>query len=83
MKRAIYFIGSVLWFAFAVAFGVFAWSLVDPDQGAAGGGVSLPFTNVILGLVHFTGLIAATGLCLLLGISLGTRACVPRRNSVG
>ena len=69
-KRAIFLIGGILWFLFALGFAGFLFSYIVQGAGWEFFGPTISSESIGLGLVHVVGLFTAIVLCFSIGAGL-------------
>jgi len=70
MKRAMFLIGGLCWFLFALGFGCFLVQYVAQGAGLQFFGLGFSSGSVLTGLVHLVGMVMASGLCFAIGVGL-------------
>jgi hypothetical protein len=76
VRAAVFLVGGLLWFAFALIFVFFVVQYVSEGAGLQFFAISVSSSSVLLGLVHVLGFLAAAGLCFVVGIGLFAQGLV-------
>ena len=76
MKRAMFFIGGMLWLCFALGFGALLIRYISGGAGVQLFDGPVSSSSVLLGLVHLVGFGAAILLCFAIGAGLCGRGIV-------
>ena len=79
LKSTVMVIAGVIWILFAVLFGLFLLQYLVGGAGLQAFGFYFAVSSftVLVGLVHFTGFIAAVCLCLAIGMGILLHGLVP------
>jgi len=83
VKSSMMVIAGVCWLAFALLLCFFLFQYLVGGAGLQVFGFFFPVssTTVLVGLVHFTGFVAAAGLCFVIGVGLCAHGIVPAPES--
>lgn len=78
-KRILYVVGGMLWFLFALGFGLILVAYVTGGAGLQIFGGLISSGSVLLGLVHVTGFVAAIVICFAIGAGLCAHGLVSKK----
>jgi hypothetical protein len=74
LRKALFLSGAFCWLLFAVGFGVLLVVYVSKGAGVQFFGWSFSSGSVLIGLVHVSGLMFASGLCFVVAAGLWVRS---------
>ncbi len=77
VKSTVLILGGLTWIVSAVALGVFLYQYMVQGAGLQVIGLGVSSTSVLVGLAHFVGIVAAAGLCFVIGVGLCVHGLVP------
>jgi uncharacterized membrane protein YraQ (UPF0718 family) len=80
MKRAMFFVGGILWLCFALGFAAFLMQYVSHDAGLQFFGGAPSSGSVLLGLAHLVGFATAILICFAVGVGLFAKGIVDRKD---
>jgi hypothetical protein len=83
MKRAMFLVGGMLWFGFALGFGVFLVQYLFGGAGLQFFGGPPSSGSALLGLAHLVGLCTAILICFAIGAGLCARGMVDNQEKKG
>jgi hypothetical protein len=72
--RALYFLGGLCWLMFSVGFGLFLFEYMRQGAGVQFFGFIFSTSSVIIGVVHFLGLVLAVLMSLAFAIGMCAKA---------